>query len=116
MTRIFESYPTLERPNSRVPLMDVALVRHVAMLAELSLTSEEEKRMAEEIGRILAYVKELDAIDTTNVPATAHVGISGGQDAWRADQPCDGLSREDALRGAPQVEHDGFVVPRFVEE
>ncbi len=95
--------------------MDVGQIRHVAILAELSLTAEEEKRMADEIGKILAYVKELEAIDTRDVPPTAHVGVSGGQDAWRADEAEDGLSHEDALREAPRAEHDGFAVPTFVE-
>lgn len=96
--------------------MDVTQIRHVAMLAELSLTEEEERRMAQEVGKILAYVKELDAIDTANVPPTAHVGVSGGHDAWREDAVVDCLTHEEALAGAPRADHGGFAVPRFVEE
>jgi aspartyl-tRNA(Asn)/glutamyl-tRNA(Gln) amidotransferase subunit C len=96
--------------------MDVKQIRHVAMLAQLSLSEEEERRMADEVGKILAYVKELDAIDTSNVPPTAHIGVSGGQDAWRPDSSEEGLTHGDALAGAPQSEHGGFAVPRFVEE
>jgi aspartyl-tRNA(Asn)/glutamyl-tRNA(Gln) amidotransferase subunit C len=97
--------------------MDVRDIRHVAELAELSLTEEEEKQMAEEIGRIVAYVKELDAVDTSGVEATAHVSdivptTSGA--GWRADEHERGLSNEDALRGAPRAENGGFVVPKFV--
>ncbi|HEY8072940.1 MAG TPA: Asp-tRNA(Asn)/Glu-tRNA(Gln) amidotransferase subunit GatC [Labilithrix sp.] len=95
--------------------MDVALIRHVAKLAELSLSEDEERKMADEIGKIVAYVEELSAIDTTDVPPTAHIGISGGQDAWRADAAREGLSHEDALREAPRAEHEGFAVPTFVE-
>lgn len=94
--------------------MDLATIRHVAELAELSLTEEEEKRMADEIGRILAHVAELDAIDTTDVPPTTQLA-SGGEDAWRPDAERPGLSHEDALRGAPRTDHDGFGVPAFVE-
>jgi aspartyl-tRNA(Asn)/glutamyl-tRNA(Gln) amidotransferase subunit C len=96
--------------------MDVKQIRHVAMLAQLSLSEEEERRMADEVGKILAYVKELDAIDTSNVPPTAHIGLSGGQDAWRRDASEHGLAHDDALAGAPSAEHGGFAVPRFVEE
>lgn len=97
--------------------MDVKEIRHVAELAELSLTEEEEKRMADEIGRIVAYVKELDAVDTTGVEATAHVGgivPKRSEEGWRADAPRPGLSHEDALGGAPETAHGGFVVPTFV--
>jgi aspartyl-tRNA(Asn)/glutamyl-tRNA(Gln) amidotransferase subunit C len=98
--------------------LDIERIRHVAMLAELSLTEEEERRLAGEIGRIVAYVAELEAIDTTDVPPTAHVaGIepTRSEDGWREDVIRPGLSHEDALAAAPQVEHGGFAVPGFVE-
>jgi aspartyl-tRNA(Asn)/glutamyl-tRNA(Gln) amidotransferase subunit C len=102
--------------------MDVKDIRHVAELAELSLTEDEEKKMADEIGRIVAYVKELDAVDTSGVEATAHVGFSASgnvvptksEQGWRADDVVPGLSNEDALRGAPRADDGGFVVPKFV--
>jgi aspartyl-tRNA(Asn)/glutamyl-tRNA(Gln) amidotransferase subunit C len=97
--------------------MDLGTIRHVAALAELSLTEEEEARMASEIGRIVAYVKELEAIDTTDVPPTAHVSGDAqprSGDGWRRDQPVAGLSHDDALSGAPKSDHGGFVVPTFV--
>lgn len=98
--------------------LDLERIRHVATLAELSLTEEEERRLAGEIGRIVAYVAELDAIDTTDVPPTAHLaGIepTRSEDGWREDVIKPGLSHEDALAAAPQAEHGGFAVPGFVE-
>lgn len=98
--------------------MDLASIRHVAELAELSLSEEEEKRMAEEVGRILAYVAELEALDTTDVPPTAHVaGIepTRSEEGWRLDATRPGLSHDDALASAPSAEHEGFAVPSFVE-
>ena len=97
--------------------MDVKDIRHVAELAELSLTEDEEKKMAEEIGRIVAYVKELDAVDTTGIEATSHVGDivpKRSEEGWREDEVERGLSNEDALRGAPRADNGGFVVPKFV--
>jgi aspartyl-tRNA(Asn)/glutamyl-tRNA(Gln) amidotransferase subunit C len=98
--------------------LDLERIRHIATLAELSLTEEEERRLAGEIGRIVAYVAELEAIDTTDVPPTAHVaGIepTRSEDGWREDVVVPGLSHDDALRGAPHAEHGGFAVPGFVE-
>ena len=93
--------------------MDRAQIRHVAELAELELTDEEEERLAAEIGRIVAYVKELDAIDTKDVPPTAHVMTEAAP--LREDAPQPGLSHEEALAGAPRAGHGGFEVPTFVE-
>lgn len=97
--------------------MDRAQIRHVADLAELSLSEEEEARAAEEIGRILDYVKELDAVDVSGVPPMAHPNVSGAarsEAGWRPDTNVPGLSHEDALREAPKAEHEGFSVPTFV--
>ena len=94
--------------------MDRAQIRHVAELAELELTEAEEARLAEEIGRIVAYVAELEAIDTSNVPPTALVTADASA-PLRSDEPRPGLSHEEALAGAPRAEHGGFVVPTFVE-
>ncbi len=98
--------------------LDLERIRHVATLAELSLTEEEERRLAGEIGRIVAFVAELEAIDTTDVPPTAHVaGIepTRSEEGWREDVVVPGLSNEDALAAAPHAEHGGFAVPGFVE-
>jgi aspartyl-tRNA(Asn)/glutamyl-tRNA(Gln) amidotransferase subunit C len=98
--------------------LDLEQLRHMAVLAELSLGEEEERRLAVEIGRIVAYVAELDAIDTKGVPPTAHVaGIEPvrSEDGWREDVVRPGLSHEQALAGAPRAEHEGFAVPGFVE-
>jgi aspartyl-tRNA(Asn)/glutamyl-tRNA(Gln) amidotransferase subunit C len=98
--------------------LDLDRIRHVAELSELSLTADEERRLAVEIGRIVAYVAELEAIDTTDVPPTAHVsGIEPTRsgDGWREDEVKPGLSHDDALAAAPQAAHDGFAVPTFVE-
>jgi aspartyl-tRNA(Asn)/glutamyl-tRNA(Gln) amidotransferase subunit C len=94
--------------------MDIEIIRHVAKLAELSLGPEEETKMAAEIGTILDYVKELEAVDTSGVPPTAHVGVSGAEDVWRPDEALPCLTHEEALREAPEAEHGGFVVPTFV--
>lgn len=93
--------------------MDLAQIRHVAELAELELTQDEETRLAEEIGRIVAYVTELDAIDTKDAPPTAYVLADVAP--LREDEPRPGLSHEDALADAPRAAHGGFEVPTFVE-
>ncbi len=95
------------------PRIDRALVTHVAELAALSLEEAEIDRFAAELARIVAYVEQLDQLDTRDVPATAHVRLESTP--WRADEPRPGLTHEEALAQAPRVEQDGFAVPTFVE-
>jgi len=94
--------------------MDRAQIRHVAELAELTLTAEEEERLTNEIGRIVAFVAELDTLDVSGIEPTAHV-VPTTANVLRPDEPEPGLSNDDALQGAPKSAGGGFVVPTFVE-
>ncbi len=94
-------------------VIDRARVMHIAKLAALSLSDAEADALAHDLGRVVGYVEELDAIDTTGVPPTANVQLT--RSAWRADETREGLSHEDALAQAPRAEHEGFAVPGFIE-
>ncbi len=96
------------------PTIDDALVRHVAGLASLSLSDDEAKRFAGELAKIVEYVAQLDALDTRDVPPTAHVQLD--RLPFRPDQLADCLTHEDALAQAPRREGEGFAVPAFVDE
>jgi aspartyl-tRNA(Asn)/glutamyl-tRNA(Gln) amidotransferase subunit C len=95
------------------PTIDRAVVLHVAKLASLSLAEAEVGRFAVDLARVVEYVAQLETLDTSDVPPTAHVRLERAP--WRDDdlQPC--LSHDEALSQAPQVEADGFAVPKFVE-
>lgn len=89
-------------------------VRAIARLARLSLAPDEEAQLARELGAILAYVRQLQELNVTGVPPTAHVQIE--RLPMREDEPGESLPRELALREAPRVATDGFAVPAFVDE
>ena len=48
-------------------------VRHVAQLARLDFSEEEESQMADELNAILGYVDKLDEFDTSGVPPMSNV-------------------------------------------
>jgi aspartyl-tRNA(Asn)/glutamyl-tRNA(Gln) amidotransferase subunit C len=95
------------------PKIDREVVLHVAKLASLSLSEGEVDRYAVELARIVAHVEQLDALDTRDVPPTAHVQVD--RIPLRQDVVTPGLSRDEALAQAPQIEADGFAVPAFLE-
>lgn len=88
-------------------------VQHVAKLASLSLSETEAERFAKELATIVDYVAQLDALDTRDVPATAHVQLD--RMALRGDEVRPGLPHDEALAQAPAVDGGGFAVPTFVE-
>jgi aspartyl-tRNA(Asn)/glutamyl-tRNA(Gln) amidotransferase subunit C len=95
------------------PPIDKALVLHVAKLASLSLSDEEVDRCTNELARVLAYVEQLESLDTRDVPPTAHGDIARLPLRSDAVAPC--LARDEVLAQAPQSDADGFAVPAFVE-
>ena len=89
-------------------------VLHVASLARLALSEEEIERLQYELGRILEYFKQLQALDTENVPLTTHVLPM--TNVYRADEVQSSLTREDVLANAPDQIEGFFRVPRILEE
>jgi aspartyl-tRNA(Asn)/glutamyl-tRNA(Gln) amidotransferase subunit C len=86
---------------------------HVASLARIALTADEKARFASQLGEVLSYIAQLNEVDVSGVEPTAHAFPV--VNVWAADVPQPGLSVEDALRNAPQVRDNMFVVPRVVE-
>ena len=88
-------------------------VRHIARLARLGLSEEEEARLERELSAILDHVRALEAIDTEGVPPTAQsfdlVNIEREDEARRS------LERDALLANAPRRE-DGYLRVRAVLE
>lgn len=86
---------------------------HIAQLARLRLDPREVEALQKDLDKIVGYVAELQALDTTDVPPTTLMA-SGG--ASRADEHVPGLTPEQALEQAPRSVHGGFAVPGFMDE
>ena len=94
-------------------MIDLEQVRHVAHLARLELTPEEETKLTKELGDILSYVEQLGELDTDDVPPTMHaLDIPA---ALRADVATTFEGREGILDNAPEREEDFFKVPKLLE-
>ena len=94
------------------PRISVADVAHVARLARLQLTDDELERFTSQLGAVLEHARDVEALDTTGVPPTAHpVPLVN---VLREDVliPC--LDRDEVLAEAPDVEDDRFRVPRIL--
>ena len=87
----------------------------LARLAHLDLSAEEADRLTGDLARILAYVRQLEEVDVSAVPPTAHVQIDR-LPLRDDDEERPSLPREIALGEAPRVQDDGFAVPAFVDE
>jgi aspartyl-tRNA(Asn)/glutamyl-tRNA(Gln) amidotransferase subunit C len=87
-------------------------VRHVALLARLSLSDEQVATLGSELNSILEHIDTIQQLDLDGVEPTAHpVAVAN---VVRSDElrPC--LPRERALLNAPEQEAGAFVIPQIV--
>lgn len=89
-------------------------IRRIAVLAQLELTEDETTLFARQLAEILQYAEQVQALDTTGVPATAH--IHAPRTVERDDQPLPSLPVPEALANAPDGDTQAglFRVPRVI--
>ena len=91
-----------------------AEVAHLARLARLALTDEEQDRMASQLDVILAAVARVGEVAAGDIPPTSHsVPLTN---VFRPDEVRPSLAPEAALSGAPAAEQERFRVPRILDE
>jgi len=95
--------------------IDRAQVRHVARLARLTLSPEEEERFAAQLAHVLVYIERLQAVDVSGVEPLGFAGDAQAGVVMRADEPRPSLPREKVLSQSPQHDGQAFLVPRIIE-
>ena len=89
-------------------------VAHLAGLARLAVTEQELDTFAGQLDQILDAVAKVGQVAAEDIPPTSHaVPVTN---VFREDQVRPGLSREQALSGAPAAEDNRFRVPRILSE
>ncbi|GAB10690.1 aspartyl/glutamyl-tRNA(Asn/Gln) amidotransferase subunit C [Gordonia araii NBRC 100433] len=89
-------------------------VAHLARLSRLALTEDELDHYATQLDSILTHVASISEVAADDVSPTAHPAELAN--VLRADEVVPGLTRDEALSGAPAVEQDRFAVPQILGE
>lgn len=80
--------------------ISIADVRKLAVLSALSMTEAEAEKLTGELQNILAFVEQLNEVDTTGVKPTYQV--TGLENVWREDEIIDyKLDRDALLKNTP---------------
>ena len=88
-------------------------VKHIAKLSRLNFGERELEKFTFELNKILDYINKLNELNTDNVEPTSHVlDITN---VFREDEVKNSLSKEEALKNAPEKEFGHFKVPRVIE-
>jgi aspartyl-tRNA(Asn)/glutamyl-tRNA(Gln) amidotransferase subunit C len=88
-------------------------VRHIALLARLELSEQEEAAFTEQLDHILQHFERLAALDTSQVEPTAHV--VDVETPYRDDIVRNPPAEPVLRANAPALDDDFFKVPKIIE-
>jgi aspartyl-tRNA(Asn)/glutamyl-tRNA(Gln) amidotransferase subunit C len=89
-------------------------VAHLADLARIDLSDAELDHLAPQLAVILDSIKSINEVAADDIPPTSHpMPLTN---VFRDDVVRPGLTSEEALAGAPEVEQQRFAVPRILGE
>jgi len=95
-----------------VPTVTPELIRHIAELARLELTPDEVTRYAEQVGKVLSYVEELNSVNVDGVePMVQPFDV----ETPLRDDVAKVFTPGKILESATDVVQDGFKVPQIME-
>jgi len=87
-------------------------VEHIAELARLEFTEDEKGKLTAQLNSILAYMEQLNKLDTSAIEPLSHVIELSN--VFREDAVKPGLTTEDALKNAPAKTEKFFKVPKVI--
>lgn len=88
-------------------------IKHIAKLAKLTLTTEEETRFEKQLEETLETINQLNEVNTEHVEITSQV--TGLENVMDDDVATPSLSQKEALANTKN-KHNGFVVVKAVLE
>jgi len=88
-------------------------VEHIAELARLKFSEEELENYTSQLNKILEYVDKLNELNTENIEPLSYP--VEGSDVFREDKLQQSLSREEALKNAPDRDEEFFKVPKVIK-
>jgi aspartyl-tRNA(Asn)/glutamyl-tRNA(Gln) amidotransferase subunit C len=91
-------------------------IQKIATLAHLEITDEELRTLAPQVASIVAYVEQLNELDTGEIElSTGGLTLEGERtDAVRDDAARPSLGQALALEQAPDPSHGHFRVPKVI--
>jgi aspartyl-tRNA(Asn)/glutamyl-tRNA(Gln) amidotransferase subunit C len=82
--------------------LDKEMIKYLAELSRIAVSSEEEESLLKDLKKIIAYVEQLNEVDTSQVAPCTYVTQSLNKTPLRQDVVKETLTREAFLKGSPQ--------------
>jgi aspartyl-tRNA(Asn)/glutamyl-tRNA(Gln) amidotransferase subunit C len=89
-----------------------ALIENLSNLARLKFDESEKEEIKKDLQRMITFVEKLNELDTTGVEPLLH--MSDAINVLREDVLQGSVSREEALKNAPETDGIYFKVPKVI--
>lgn len=89
-------------------------IKHVAKLANLTLTPEEEIKFEKQLSDILTYVEKLNEVNVEGIEPTSQV--TGLENVTRPDETIPSLTQDEALSETKSQHNGMFKVKAVLED
>ena len=83
---------------------------YLEILSQIRLDTEEKRKTAEELQKILTYMEKLEELDTDQTEPMSHV--FGVENVFRDDLVVQGEEKEAMLENAPVQKEGQYLVPK----
>ena len=90
------------------------LIDQLAHLSRLYFTDGEKVSVQQDLQKMVAFVEQLNEVDTTGVEPLLHMG--GMVNVFREDEVIQTITREEALSNAPGASNEYFSVPTVIKK
>lgn len=86
-------------------------VKHVGKLANLKLSSQEEKKFKGQLEETIEYINDLTEVDTSGTQPTSQV--TGLENVYREDKVKPSLSQKEVLANGVKTDKGYFIVKKY---
>jgi len=93
--------------------IDKQLISRLEHLARLELSEEERAGILKDLNNILQMVEKMNEVNTDEVEPLVY--INEAANVWREDVVNGQVSREEALKNAPEKNNEFFKVPKMIK-
>jgi len=94
--------------------IDNTVLEKLEKLSMLKIENEKKEELASQLTKILAYIENLNELDTDDLDASFST-LSGGT-LLREDKPnTNSEISQSIFKNAPNAENDFFIVPKIIE-
>jgi aspartyl-tRNA(Asn)/glutamyl-tRNA(Gln) amidotransferase subunit C len=108
--------PWLSIPLTYICIMQVdeKLVSHLAHLSRLNVAPEKMGKLVADMQDLVVFVEQLNNLDTTGTEPLMHMG--NNVNVLREDIVAGSITREEALKNAPNSDGVFFKVPKVIRK